>query len=294
MFSFLTIEQYSSTEDFCPAKTSFNEFKDEDNYSSSNGYEKNFIFSKISSYFSLKYALSVSHSQCFLESGKTRFALGSQKEKNPSTKVSSWEAKYMLSDFFPASEMIPEKNRFLPRHCKTLVEMENEIIFTRSHFHFLGNWASAAKNVTCLQNIISLWHSAIIMRKCAQFSIRVTFSRTLYMYIVDFPQLQRTEDLTKGFKISPNLSMSPAFKLSPNVSIQVSELNPDREFMSVCCITTWNKDLKEMLRIVSKNHDYYYYYYELDLYFLLWIGDGPFPLGETGALENFFIIIGWR
>ena len=162
-----------------------------------------FIFSKIS-YFSLKYALSVSHSQCFLESGKTRFALGSQKEKNPSTKVSSWEAKYMLSDFFPASEMIPEKNRFLPRHCKTLVEMENEIIFTRSHFHFLGNWASAAKNVTCLQNIISLWHSAIIMRKCAQFSIRVTFSRTLYMYIVDFPQLQRTEDLTKGFEISPN------------------------------------------------------------------------------------------
>ena len=89
MFSFLTIEQYSSTEDFCPAKTSFNEFKDENNYSSSNGYEKIFIFSKISSYFSLKYALSVSHSQCFLESGKTRFALGSQKEKNPSTKVSS-------------------------------------------------------------------------------------------------------------------------------------------------------------------------------------------------------------
>ena len=39
-----------------------------------------FIFSKISSYFSLKYALSVSHSQCFLESGKTRFALGSQKK----------------------------------------------------------------------------------------------------------------------------------------------------------------------------------------------------------------------
>ena len=38
-----------------------------------------------------------------------------------------------------------------------------------------------------------------------------------------------------------------------------------------------------MLQIVSKNHDY-----ELDLYFLLWIGDGPFPLGETGALENFF------
>ena len=87
------------------------------------------------------------------------------------------------------------------------------------------------------------------MRKCAQFSIRVTFSRTLYMYIVDFPQLHRTEDLTKGFEISPNLSMSP-FKLFPNVSIQVSELNPDREFMSVCCITTWNKDLKEMLQIV--------------------------------------------
>ena len=42
MFSFLTIEQYSSTEDFCPAKTSFNEFKDENNYSSSNGYETNF------------------------------------------------------------------------------------------------------------------------------------------------------------------------------------------------------------------------------------------------------------
>ena len=131
------------------------------------------------------------------------------------------------------------------------------------------------------------------MRKCAQFSIRVTFSRTLYMYIVDFPQLHRTEDLTKGFEISPNLSMSPnfpmsmsPFKLFPNVSIQVSELNPDREFMSVCCITTWNKDLKEMLQIVSKNHDY-----ELDLYFLLWIGDGPFPLGETGALENFFLLL---
>ena len=132
-------------------------------------------------------------------------------------------------------------------------------------------------------------------KKCAQFSIRVTFSRTLYMYIVDFPQLHRTEDLTKaGFKISPNLSMSPFKHSLINVSIQVSELNPDREFMSVCCITTWNKDLKEMLRIVSKNHDYYYFYYhyELDLYFLLWIGDGPFPLGETGALENFVIIIG--
>ena len=97
----------------------------------------------------------------------------------------------------------------------------------------------------------SLTFSDIILRKCAQFSIRVTFSRTLYMYIVDFPQLHRTEDLTKGFEISPNLSMSPnfpmsmsPFKLFPNVSIQVSELNPDREFMSVCCITTWNKDLK--------------------------------------------------
>ena len=199
----------------------------------------------------------------------------------------------MLSDFFPASEMIPEKNRFLPRHCKTLVELENKIIFTLSHFHFLGNWASAAKKCNLSPKYHqSLTFSDIIMRKCAQFSIRVTFSRTLYMYIVDFPQLHRTEDLTKGFEISPNLSMSP-FKLFPNVSIQVSELNPDREFMSVCCITTWNKDLKEMLRIVSKNHDYYYYYYyELDLYFLLWIGDGPFPLGETGALENFFIIIG--
>ena len=159
-----------------------------------------FIFSKISSYFSLKYALSVSHSQCFLESGKTRFALGSQKEKNPSTKVSSWEAKYMLSDFFPASEMIPEKNRFLPRHCKTLVELENKIIFTLSHFHFLGNWASAAKKCNLSPKYHqSLTFSDIIMRKCAQFSIRVTFSRTLYMYIVDFPQLHRTEDLTKGF-----------------------------------------------------------------------------------------------
>ena len=157
----------------------------------------------------------------------------------------------MLSDFFPASEMIPEKNRFLPRHCKTLVELENKIIFTLSHFHFLGNWASAAKKCNLSPKYHqSLTFSDIIVRKCAQFSIGVTFSRTLYMYIVDFSQLHRTEDLTNGFEISPNLSMSPLsmsmspFKFSPSVSIHVSELNPDREFMSVCCITTWNKDLK--------------------------------------------------